>query len=122
MRQQPEHQLQCALVTWLHYNVRPEVTWFAVPNGELRHPRVAQRLKAEGVQPGVADLCFMLEGGQTGWLELKAPKGGSLSHEQHGFGANAHRLGHYWAVAKSIPEAADVLKAWGVLRHGVKIR
>jgi hypothetical protein len=115
-RKHPEHRLQCELVAWLHVNARPDLQWFAVPNGELRHPRVAMRLKAEGVKPGVADICFMLPGGQTGWLELKA-KRGSLSDEQKGFGANTIRLGHYWGIARSVHDAAVLLAAWNVLRN-----
>jgi hypothetical protein len=115
IRQSPEHRLQCELIKWLAANGRPELQWFAVANGELRHPRVAMRLKAEGVKPGVADLCFLLPDGRTGWLELKARRG-QLSDEQRGFAATALRLGHHWGRAKTLEEAAQVLRAWGVLR------
>lgn len=102
-------------MSWLTAHARPDVQWFAVPNGDLRHPRVAMRLKAEGVRPGVADLCFMLPEGRTGWLELKA-KRGVLSDEQKGFAARAMRLGHYWSMVRSVDEAAAVLARWDVVR------
>lgn len=114
-RHRPEHVLQVRLVKWLAENAYPESVWFAVGNGELRHVRVALRLKAEGVRPGVPDLCFLLPKGKTGWLELKA-KGGVLSNAQKGFAAKAKNLGHRWDVAKTLNEAAETLTYWGIIK------
>jgi hypothetical protein len=114
-RRRPEHTLQVKLVKWLAENAYPESVWFAVGNGELRHIRVALRLKAEGVLPGVPDLCFLLPKGQTGWLELKARRG-SLTNAQKGFAAKAKRLGHLWTSVKQLNDAAAVLKYWGVVK------
>ena len=114
-RRHPEHTLQVKLCKWLTENAYPDILWFAVGNGELRHVNVALRLKAEGVRPGVPDLCFLLPNGQTGWLELKA-KGGALSDAQKGFAAKAKTLGHRWTVTRSLSDAAVVLKYWGVVK------
>lgn len=48
-----EEDEQVELATWL--DVRGHV-WCHVPNGELRHPRTAARLKAMGVKAGVPDI------------------------------------------------------------------
>ena len=114
-RRRPEHVLQVRLVKWLTENAYPETVWFAVGNGELRHPNVALRLKAEGVRPGVPDLCFLMPRGKTCWLELKA-KGGSLSDAQKGFAAKAKKLGHHWDVAKTLNEAAEIIVYWGAIK------
>lgn len=111
----PEHALQVKVLAHLTQYGRPDLYWFAIPNGDLRHPSVGRRLKAEGVKPGSPDLCVMLEAGRTGWLELKAPRG-VLSDAQKGFAARADRLGHLWAVARNMEQAIEALTSWGVMR------
>lgn len=115
-RARPEHKLQCEVIAYWAMYGRPDLKCFAVANGELRHPTVAMRLKAEGVRPGVADLCVLLDGGRTGWMELKAPRG-SLSDEQKGFAASVQRLGHHWACIRSVQDAAYAFSQWGALRQ-----
>jgi hypothetical protein len=100
---------------YLAENAYPEIMYFAVGNGELRHIRVALRLKAEGVLPGVPDICFLLPNGKTGWLELKAG-GGVLSNAQKGFAAKAKKLGHQWNVVRTLGGAAMILTFWGVIK------
>src|SRR5215831_13763642 len=114
-RKHPEHDLQIAILDYLTVKGRPELEWRAIPNGDLRHPRVAMRLKDEGVKPGTPDLFILLDDGRTGWMELKA-KHGVLSPAQKGFAAKALRLGHHWAMARSLDQAIPILKAWNVLR------
>ena len=110
-----EHQLQSALCTYLELMARPEVLWFAIPNGGKRHIAVAVRLKKEGARRGVPDMAFCLPDGQTAWLELKI-KGGSLSQEQRAFRDQVLFLGHRWGVAKTIDEAIEYLTSVGALR------
>lgn len=116
----PEHSFQVRLMAYLEQNARSELHWFAIPNGELRHHNVAMRLKAEGVKPGTADICILLEQGRSAWLELKA-KGGRLSDEQRGFSARCGRLGHLWATVKTLQQAIEILKLWGVLRSNADL-
>lgn len=110
-----EHQIQTALIDYLSIAAKPDVYYFAVPNGGHRHMSVASKLKAEGVKRGVPDLCFLLPAGKTGWLEMKA-KGGSVTPEQRAFGAMCKLLGHEFGVAKSIDEALGHLTSWDVLK------
>ena len=111
-----EHKIQTALIEYLTLNAKPEILYFAIPNGGLRNIRVAQRMKAEGLRPGVADLCFMLPQGKCAWLELKT-KTGQLSDQQHGFKTRCRELGHLWAMARSVEEAIPHLAAWNVLKR-----
>ncbi len=110
-----EHKLQSKLVDILPGLMKPGVVCMAIANGSLRHPRVAIKLKDEGVLPGAPDLVFVMKGGRVAWLEMKKGKGRS-SDVQLGFHARLKRLGHSIGVAHSIEEALDYLKKTGVLR------
>ncbi len=72
---------------------------FAIPNGGDRHPAVARKLQAEGVQPGIEDLMLSVPrprratdppappGTPPGWwcglfLEMKRVRGGRVAPEQ----------------------------------------
>lgn len=114
-RSNPEHKFQVALIDYLKIAGRPELHWFAVPNGGHRHIAEASRLKAEGVRSGTPDLCFMLPDGKVAWLEMKAAKG-TLGPAQKEFRDIAHRLGHHWGVAKSIDEALEFLTSIDALK------
>lgn len=83
--------------------------------------RVAIKLKAEGLKPGVADLCFMLRDGKAAWLELKTATG-RLSDHQIGFRARCVELGHGWGMARSLDEAVSILASWNVLRRTERTR
>jgi hypothetical protein len=111
-----EHKIQASLINYLNINARPEIFYFAIPNGGLRNIRVAQMMKAEGLKAGVADLCFMLPEGRCAWLELKTSRG-QLRDQQHGFKTRCRELGHFWAMARSIDEALPHLAAWNVLKR-----
>jgi hypothetical protein len=110
-----EHSLQVQLLTLLDTAAKPEVYWFAIPNAGRRSLRMGAHMKHEGLKSGVADLCFMLPAGRSAWLELKKP-GSYQTIEQKGFQARCARLEHPYAVAKTLDQAIEILKAWGVMR------
>jgi len=110
-----EHQLQALVLAHLEANGRPDVYAFAIPNAARRTPMLAARMKAEGLRAGVADLCIMLPAGRTAWLELKTRKG-VQSDAQKSFAAICKRLGHPYAVVRTLGDAIVVLKDWGALK------
>lgn len=57
---------------------------FAIPNGGLRDPRVAARLKAEGVKRGVPDICVAIPRGVYHglWIEMKRIESGRTAERQ----------------------------------------
>lgn len=110
-----EHMIQRQLVRELAIKMRPELVRFAIPNGGLRNMRVAQQLKAEGLQPGMPDLGFAMEGGRAYWIEMKNDSG-RLSDFQLGIRRKLENLGHQWAIARSVDEAMEHLAKWGALR------
>jgi hypothetical protein len=65
-------------VSWFRKTF-PDVRIFAIPNGGKRSKREAERLKLEGVSPGVPDL-FIPQ--WRLWIEMKTAKGGRTSDEQ----------------------------------------
>lgn len=119
-RRQEEHGLQAQLLSVLTYMLRPDVYCYAVPNAGKRSIAAGNAMVAEGLRKGVADLCFMWEDGQSGYLEMKT-RTGSLRVEQQGFRAICNRLGHRWAMARSVDEALDVLRGWGLLKPNARV-
>jgi hypothetical protein len=111
-----EHRLQTLVLQHLETRARPELYWFAIPNAARRSPQLAARMKAEGLRAGVADLVIMAPAGRVHWLELKDGRRGVQSDAQKGFQAICGRLGHDYAVARSLDEAIATLKQWGVLK------
>ncbi|HPB23980.1 MAG TPA: VRR-NUC domain-containing protein, partial [Novosphingobium sp.] len=77
----------------------PRVMVFAVPNGAKRSRWAATNARREGIMAGVADLCCIWAGGNTGWLEIK-PRSGHVSEEQHDWLNRMAGLGHRVAVVR----------------------
>jgi hypothetical protein len=95
---------------WLNRYHRQQERWYhSIPNGELRDPVTAARLKATGLKSGVADT-FLPEprGIYHGlYVELKTPTG-VLSANQKEFIA-AMRLRGYCVVVLDTLEAFQAL-------------
>ncbi len=77
---QTEHDIQATLIRWVDLMAQrhPEMRLlYAIPNGGFRHPATAAKLKAEGVRPGVPDLCLPVP--RDKWhglyIEMKTPSG-----------------------------------------------
>ena len=110
-----EHAFQVMVCEYLALALRPELHWSAIENGGRRNLSVAVRLKRAGLKRGTPDIYVMLPEGKIAWLELKA-KGGSLSIEQRGFRDVCRRLGHHWAVAKTLDDVIAFLEKIGALK------
>jgi hypothetical protein len=110
-----EHQIQATLINILQYRLHKNALCLAIPNGGLRHPIVAKRMKAEGLLPGSPDLVFAFPDAATFWLEMKR-KGGALSDDQKGVHFRLANYGHDVEVARSVDEALVLLDERGLLR------
>jgi len=109
-----EHTEQCAVMAWVAWNVsaHPCLKWLhAIPNGGHRNPRVAVKLKAEGVKAGVADLFLPWPvAGKCGlYIEMKAMDG-DLKNNQQEFLEYAEDAGYVAAVCYGADEAIQVLE------------
>lgn len=123
-----EHDIQSALFTWAQLQTaqHPELgLMFAIPNGGKREKRqdkkgrwfspVAQKLKKEGVKPGVPDIFLpCARGGSYGlFIEMKAPDG-KVSQEQDDIHKMLREEGYAVIVCFSL-ESAITLITWYLL-------
>jgi hypothetical protein len=93
--------------------VAPDVMVFHIPNGGLRGKREAARLKWQGVLAGLPDLCLIAPVGRVFFMELKT-KTGRLSADQKAIHGWLSAIGVSCAVIRSIDDARNALKAWGI--------
>lgn len=116
----PELALSCALAEELDarsLSGQLAAVWSATEAGARagghRGARAQTRLRAAGVQAGWPDFTFLWRTG-SGVLELKSATG-KLSQAQQAVRRWCLRQGVHHAVVRSVPEALDSLRAWGVL-------
>lgn len=112
-----EHQEQVAVVDWADLLGRtkyPALRWlYAVPNGGLRHPAIANSLKAEGVKPGVPDLVLPQPIGKWhgAYIEMKR-KGGQITPRQEEWRDHLVSVGYAYCTAQGYEAARDFLLAY----------
>jgi len=109
-----EHAEQANLIAWAQDAAQkhPDLRLlYAIPNGEHRHWTVARRLKAEGVRPGVPDLCLPVRrSGFSGlYLELKRRRGGHISDNQAWWHLTLTQQGYMVAVCRGATDARNAL-------------
>lgn len=105
-----EHQEQVALFEWAaHY--RPLDVMYAIPNGGKRAIQTAAMLKAEGVKPGVPDICLPVPRGHYHglYIELKRRRGGKVTREQQAWIEALMHQGYACAVYHGWDAARDVI-------------
>ncbi len=90
-------------------NAFPGIRIFAIPNGGYRHKATAQKIKAEGGEPGVPDLFIPA---WNLWIEMKRTKGGRLSPDQKDWIAYLRTAGHYAIVCNGWQAAMEAVKEW----------
>lgn len=114
-----EHGHQAALFYWAAQNINQysQLKWlFAIPNGGLRYPATAARMKAEGVKSGVPDimLAVPVDNGYTGprytglFIEMKVGKN-VPTDEQKEWLKYLGQAGYFTAVCYSWIEARYVI-------------
>lgn len=113
-RQFPETELQKKICQLLLLTGKPNMIYFAVPNGVRMSIRTAAHQKAIGMRAGVSDLVIDI-GGRIHYLEVKA-KDGRQSPEQKAFEATATAQGSPYSVVYNFMEAQAILEQWGAIR------
>lgn len=126
---QTEHQIQCAYIDWVE-SMRPkdERFWniWANANGGLRHIRVAQKLKREGVLSGVLDISVMVprkaDSKINSQLEFDPPYHGAfiefkagknkMTKDQLQFAERMKKQGYYCALYYNTESAIEFTKWW----------
>lgn len=110
-----EHTEQMAVVQYLHLLERQgKCTYFAIPNSQSlssldpRRAAIAMsKLKAEGLRPGVPDLCIIGKG-KVLFIEMKK-KGGRVRENQTQFIERLNFYGHYATVCEGHERAIEVI-------------
>lgn len=117
----PEDRLAQEVATMLRVasiEGRLAAAWTHIPHevggkGKLASIRMALA-KSMGLITGSADYVFV--GNRVGgWIELKAPEGGSLSPAQKDFQQWCQALGVNYAVCRSVADVEQKLISWGCL-------
>jgi hypothetical protein len=112
-REQPERQVQRAVLDRLAWCAPAGVTWFHIPNGGYRKPVEAAIMSGLGVVAGMPDLCI-LHNGRAFFLELKAD-GGRLSPIQKECHERLRQAGAVVMTADGIDAAVSALQNIGIL-------
>lgn len=109
-----EHQEQSALFAWakaMEWRMPELKLLYAIPNGGKRSKATAALLKAEGVKPGVPDICLPVA--RSGWhgmyIELKRRKGGRLSEEQRMWMSALETAGYRCCVCNGWEKAQEII-------------
>lgn len=110
-----EASLQEACVTWFNLQY-PEYNGLLlhVPNGGSRkYKREGEKLKRQGVVPGVADLLLLLPRKGFGCLCVEMKYGrGKQSDRQREWEEKVSRYGNLYAVCRSIEEFMDTVNTY----------
>lgn len=119
-----EHDEQVALFEWagMQECVYPELRLLhAIPNGGWRAKKTGVWLKAEGVKPGVPDVCLPVpRGGYNGlYIEMKYGRN-KLTENQQAWALALRQYGYDVAVCWSFEEARDHIEAYLHLEPGAK--
>lgn len=122
-RRYPESELLQQVVKALRVCLRPEATFFHVPN-ERESGTQRQILAACGVLPGVADLIILApdvayDYGRAYTIEIKAGRNQQTT-AQKGFEVMCQEAAVPYRVCRSIEEVTEALSDWGLLKKGVR--
>ena len=112
-----EDELQKQVVDWLQLALPPGCVFHHSPNEGTRHVAFKQKLKRLGTRFGWPDLEIFVPGDQaiggvscSIFIELKRPKGGSLSANQKQIRDDLLEAGCHWGLARSIEQVRDILE------------
>lgn len=111
-----EQSIQRALFDWIRLYPSLKYVIMHIPNEGKRSPQYGNKLKSQGLTPGVWDI--FIASAQHGfigaWIELKSANG-RLTPYQEEFGKVMEHQGYFTAVCKSIDEAINTVK-WYVFQ------
>ena len=112
-----EDELQRQVVDWLQFALPPGCVFHHSPNEGTRHVAFKQKLKRLGTRFGWPDLEIFVPGDQAHggvscaiFIELKRPKGGSLSANQKQIRDELLEAGCHWGLARSVEQVRDILE------------
>ena len=110
-----EAPIHKAILAWLRVTLPKHAFVFHTPNGGARNAIAGAKLKALGTVAGIPDLCLIVLG-KVYFLEVKS-QSGKPSDEQIAVFVALEHAGAYVAVVRSVDEARDVVRRWGITRE-----
>lgn len=112
-----EAALQQHIVKLLQAYARPDIEWHHPANGEKRDKATARKLQLMGLQAGVADLLFVIDG-RAFAVELKTEKG-VQSEAQSEYQERFERAGGKYFLAFGLDQAIGTLQGINAFRAGI---
>ncbi|MDQ1077986.1 VRR-NUC domain-containing protein [Pseudoroseomonas cervicalis] len=119
-RGNPERLAQVQVVSYLRRALPDGSIVFAIPNeqkasgpGKFAGARFGQARKAAGVLTGMPDVCCVVPGRVTVWIEMKS-KVGRATDAQLAMHERLRRAGHVVGIVRSIEDAAALMDRAGV--------
>jgi hypothetical protein len=112
-----ESEEQIALFEWAAFSLAkyPDLEWmYHIPNGGHRSKTTGGRLKAEGVKPGVPDICLPVPRGKFHgmYIEMKRREGGIKTDAQIAWLTTLYNYGYYAITCYGWEDAAENLKRY----------
>jgi hypothetical protein len=95
----------------MKYKLRGDLDFFWVHSTGIYDPRL-KRFRARNSKydrKGIADICVLLRGAQSLWIEIKTDIG-KQSPEQIVFEKKVHDMGHFYFVARSAKQAEGIIE------------
>jgi hypothetical protein len=113
-----ETDLHIQVAGFLHSTLGPDCLWTSIGHGGFKLPiKVAVRLKAMGVRPGIPDIAFFPRNRPAHFIELKMPGKYPEPHQRE-LHAILRGLGSPVAVCRSVDEVEGTLRAWCIPMRG----
>ena len=115
MKQIPtEHQMQCAVIDYCRAKGGVYAMIYAIPNAGKRSPAAAAYYRAEGMLPGMPDLCLPVAraGYHALYIEMKRGNAGKLTGAQHECLRALTDQGNRAIVCRSVEEALSAIDVY----------
>ena len=107
-RNNEEELLQRSVMQYLIVALPPDAVAFAVPNGGLRSPREAARMKGMGVTAGIPDIAIVFRS-RALFIELKGSRG-VMSVAQRSMANKLHYCGAAVMLCRSVDDVEAQLR------------
>jgi hypothetical protein len=111
-RRHDEFETQKALAQFLRIALPHDATFFSVPNGGLRHSKVAAKLTATGLKAGVPDLLVIWRG-RALFIEVKTATG-RMSMAQRQMTTKLIHCGAEVMLVRSVEDVERMLREIGM--------
>jgi hypothetical protein len=106
-----EDEIQREVAAYLDLKLPRDWRWYHPPNGGFRKQATANRLKAQGLKPGIPDCVILRPNGAPIYIELKS-FGGTLSLAQKDFRDWCQASQQPYRVCRSVGEVEVFLKEY----------